>query len=339
MDNHKGNLCSEAASIGYEILGPMLLGYCMWLKEKAEEDNIDKIYFLSREGRILQEAFHILYPECRIPQYYLSVSRQSLLVPLLADVSDFDGLIETIKCCFHVPVLRMVRTVCLLDEERFKKGLAKIGLGEDTDIYSIPKGKKEAVYTLVNSLGEARFRKQKEYVERYLEEKDFTGNIALADIGWAGTMQNALNRYREGTDTTIHGYYFGVRNLEKDKYYEGIFRKGYLFEPGNHEDFDLMIRFTQGILELLFLNKTGSVQTYGIKHSRNEEKGFVVPVLAEAEYQGEEGELKREANQSVCKIFFLKKLFKVKFPYFRLLKWMVVKLDMKTQYRKRYFSQ
>ena len=36
MNNHTGNPHSEAASIGYEILGPMLLGYCMWMKEKPK---------------------------------------------------------------------------------------------------------------------------------------------------------------------------------------------------------------------------------------------------------------------------------------------------------------
>ncbi len=417
MNNHTGNPHSEAASIGYEILGPMLLGYCMWMKEKTKKDSIDKIFFLSREGKILQEAFGILYPECRIPQHYLSVSRQSLLVPLLADVSDFDGLIETIKCYFHVPVLKTIQTVCLLDEREFKAGLAQIGLGEDADIYGIPDSKKEAVFSLIKKLGKERFLQQKSYVEKYLKENGFTGNVAIADIGWAGTMQNALQKYRKGTDTVIHGYYFGVRNLENDRYYQGFHRKGYFFEPGRMEDYDLMTRFTQGILELLFLNKTGSVQAYGIRQEGDRQS--IIPVLAEAEYGGKEGEfidevqraalrflrlarkdfileknlemkaedamevyanfavypnlsslqvfedfnfvdgnvrkvlpehsifyyllhigeLKQEVNRSICKIFLLKKFFKVRFPYFQLLKWMVVKLDMKSEYRKKYFSQ
>lgn len=417
LNNHTDKTRSEAAAIGYEILGPMLLGYCMWMKERMDKDGIDKIFFLSREGKLLQEAFAVLYPKCRVPQRYLSVSRQSLLVPLLADAADFNGMVETIKCYFHVPVLRTVRDVCLLEERDFREGLAEIGLGEDTDIGGIPDSKKEAVYALIAKLGGERFRRQKRYVEQYLEENDFTGNVAVADIGWAGTMQNALQKYTEGTDTAVHGYYFGVRNLESDRYYKHMRRNGYLFEPGKNGDYDLMTRFTQGILELLFLNKTGSVQAYGIRKEADGET--VVPLLAEAEYGGKEGELideaqrsaleflrsaredfvqkrnmeireddvmhayanfavypnlaslrvfedfrfadgnvrkvlpehnifyyllhagelKQEINQSICKIFLLKKFFKIKFPYFRLLRWMAVKLDVQSEYRKKYFGQ
>ena len=68
LNNHAYNIKNDAVSIGYEVLGPMLLGYCKWLNEKIQIDKIDKIFFLSREGKILQDAFNILYPHMEIPQ-------------------------------------------------------------------------------------------------------------------------------------------------------------------------------------------------------------------------------------------------------------------------------
>ena len=87
------------------MLGPMLLGYCKWLNEKIQIDKIDKIFFLSREGKILQDAFNILYPHMEIPQSYLYVSRQSLMVPLMADAADFDEMVDILKTYMQIPLL------------------------------------------------------------------------------------------------------------------------------------------------------------------------------------------------------------------------------------------
>ncbi len=282
LNNHK-TAYGDAACIGYEVLGPMLLGYCKWLKEKIESDRIEKIFFLSREGKLLQEAFRILYPDCAVPQCYVCVSRQALLVPLLADAADFDGMIAVLKCFFHRPLLNTLGAVCKLEPESFQRELRKVGLCGESQIHEIPKGKKRDVYDIVKRLGGARFQRQKEYVEAYLKENQFHGNLAIVDIGWKGTMQTVLQKYA-GAGTALHGYYLGVMNMESGEYYDGMCRNGYLFEPGWKEEYALMERLTGQIFEILFLSATGTVQEYAM------EKGAVRPVFAEPEYAGAEGE-------------------------------------------------
>lgn len=284
LNNHIYDNSNDALSIGYEILGPMLCGFCKWLYEKIEINKIDKLFFLSREGKIIQEAFNILYPECNVKQTYLYVSRQALVIPLLVDADNFDKMIDTFKLFAHIPVVSIIPEVCLFDLEIFNKEIKKINLSGETRIDTLSDEKKQKLYSIIMKLGKGSFIKQKEFIIRYLKENNLKGNIAIVDIGWSGTMQQALKQYLRETNTIIYGYYLGVRDIKSSDYYAGLFREGYLFDCGKNEDFNLMTRFTSGIIEMLFLNMSGSVLRYRI------EGKSIVPVLSESEYVGMEGD-------------------------------------------------
>ncbi len=403
--NNSFDSSDDAVSIGIEILGPMLLGYCKWLYQKISTDKINKIFFLSREGRIIQDAFNILYPQCGIEQAYLYISRQAMVVPQLVDSADFDEMVDRIKYLAHMPSVSMIPEICMLDQTVFNEKVRRIGLDNSIRIDKVTGEDKDKLYGIIQELGEDDFRLQKEYIARYLKENDFAGNVAIVDIGWSGTMQKSLQKYVENTDTRLHGYYFGVRNMESDDFYAGISRDGYLFDQERNEDYNLMTRFTTEIIEMLFSNTAGSVQRYGIV------EGNIVPVLCKPEYGTEEDKfivsvqsaaleflnkigkdllLKKETEipedivmnaychfavqprlstlklfesfqvfngkirkiipehgffyymfhlkesawdfrESSCKIFFLKKIFKVKFPYYKILKFSFLKWNSKKE--------
>ena len=51
---------------------------------KIFKEHIDKVYFFSRDGYLMKQAFDLLYKEnTDIKTYYLEVSRRSLRVPIL----------------------------------------------------------------------------------------------------------------------------------------------------------------------------------------------------------------------------------------------------------------
>ena len=401
LNNQVGNDYDDAKAIGYEILGPLLLGYCKWLYQKLKDDKIEKIFFLSREGKILQEAFHILYPECEIEQTYLYVSRQALTVPQLADAVDFDEMAEIFKYLVHVPTVSMIPVMCMLDRKIFLEKINQIGLNGSIRIDKISDEKKIGLYNIIQDLGKDEFKRQNQYIVRYLKENNFVGNIGIVDIGWSGTMQKALQTYTDVSSTKLQGYYLGVRNIGLNEQYESLLRHGYIFNTKINEKYNLMTRFTAEIIELLFLNTTGSVLKYNIENSH------VIPILDISEYGEREKlfiksvqmsafEFLRRANKNVflikeakipeaivmnaycrfavrpnmsvvrifndfkvlngkvrsilpqygilhylthvrafrrdfeessCKIFFLKKIFKINLPYFTLLKLLLFRCD------------
>lgn len=299
INNYVDESAAIPQKIGYEVLGPILYGFCSWLKEQVERDKIEKIFFLSREGKIFQKAYNELFPNSKIPQTYLKVSRQSLLVPMLHRVNSYDELIDTLKSFMHIPQLKTICEVCSLDHERFQKELKKIGLREETEIYKVPEHLKSSLYNIIHYLGADYFKKQYEYAGEYLKNNDFTGKVAIVDIGWSGTMQRCLKNFADN-HTEITGYYLGVNNLEKKDFYNGMCRKGYLFQPDKNTEYGLMVRFTLQIFEILFLNQDGSVCKYLRKNNT------VVPCLADSEYQSNEGNLIDSVQK--CAISMLPKL-------------------------------
>ena len=90
MNNHKPVDKNDfVSSVGYEVLGPMLWGFTHWQHEELESMHIEKVFFLSREGALLQRAYQTLFPNSNVKQTYLYVSRQALQVPLLLKCNNY----------------------------------------------------------------------------------------------------------------------------------------------------------------------------------------------------------------------------------------------------------
>ena len=66
--------------------------------------------------------------------------------------------------------------------------------------------------------------------------------------------------------------------MQKNDKYAGMHRLGYLFDPFRNVEFDYMTRFTNEVLELMFLNGDGSVRGYYNK------EGEIFPLFAEREF-------------------------------------------------------
>ncbi|XBY08251.1 hypothetical protein ABR759_00865 [Escherichia coli] len=58
----KTHFQGQPFNLGYAGLGPLILGYMLWLGRNAKKDNISKLYFLAREGWLLKASIrHITF--------------------------------------------------------------------------------------------------------------------------------------------------------------------------------------------------------------------------------------------------------------------------------------
>lgn len=80
LSNHKSNSSNFYYDFGYSNFGPLLYGFCLWLKENVKKNDIDNIYFLARDGYIIKKAYEKIFGE-QDNIYYLEASRRSLRVP------------------------------------------------------------------------------------------------------------------------------------------------------------------------------------------------------------------------------------------------------------------
>ena len=109
----------------------------------------------------------------------------------------------------------------------------------------------------------------------YKNIHNFTGNVAIVDIGWFGNIQHALEKLK--LDTRIRGYYMGI---EPRKNYQNTQKmSGFIFETNRNYDYFLMEHNFNSIFEMLFLGRHGSVKRY------NSNEGYGVEFY-EYEYEG-----------------------------------------------------
>lgn len=94
---------------GYKCFGPLLYSYTKWLEENFLKENYDNIYFLSRDGFIMQKAFEIL--NSKIKTKYLYASRRALIVPILWLHEELEDLLKVMFFQRYISIRAFIKKV------------------------------------------------------------------------------------------------------------------------------------------------------------------------------------------------------------------------------------
>lgn len=248
--------------LGYQTLGPLLYGYSIWLKEKVQENIYDKIFFLSRDGLVMQNAFRIVAPD--IESNYMYASRQALITPTLWMYNSLSEVIKSNYFSNHISI-SVFLTKMGLEPNQYKDIVEKFGyvLEQYIDIY------KEQNTTAFNLLwseiyDNVRINAKTEFdnMVKYLKKIGLCGKVAIVDIGWFGHMQLAIERVIKAAniDASIEGYYVGV--YPESIISERIRMHGYICEKNKNEILRYQKRYFNSIFELGFMASHGSVKRY-----------------------------------------------------------------------------
>lgn len=284
INNNMPKNYDEYYRLGYEILGILLYGYIRWLIAELKKKDINKIYFLSREGAILKRAFDLMN-DTKIESRYLYVSRRSTRVPLLKNINNYEDIFKIVKMRKVTDIKSFFINVGL-NVENYIKLLKKYNCKENTNINTIEN--MQAFFEEIKPDIIQNAQDEEKNLIGYLKQEDFTGRFAIADIGWEGTMQNALCTLSEAynLNANIVGFYVGQSQQAKKYIDKGIKTEAYLFNyktDGYNE-----VRPFLNLFESLFLAQHGTTVRY--KYEDNMFK----PVLAESEYSEKERKLFKE---------------------------------------------
>lgn len=244
--------------IGYETLGPLLYGFCVWLHSQKKYLGLEQLLFFSRDGQIMHKAYKALYPDD--PTVYVRISRRSAIVPF---IHFYDGDFQ--KIMDRLPLARYLDLPSLFE-----------ALGLDctdyTDVIERHKLNTEAVFTKGQILEDNRLRSllaeleadirensRNEYMafKQYVQGLGLKRKVGVVDIGWTGRMQSALEKLLSsiyGDSIETYGFYFGISTIKKNMF-------GYLF---NRPDANVRVLMTGyvGLFETLFSADHGSVKRY-----------------------------------------------------------------------------
>ncbi|MBI5675733.1 MAG: glycosyltransferase, partial [Nitrospirae bacterium] len=196
--------------IGYAVVGPVVLSFCLWLMEQAKTDGIEKLYFLAREGQLLKEVYDRVarHVEDTIPSEYLVVSRRTVTVAM---IESFDDICRIARDSDYFPnelkAFIGYRYGVTLDDDDVKE-LCRKGLWQTGKSVEV-RGDISHLMPVLKELAEKIFagsRAERPGLTAYLNSiglNDVT-SAAVVDVGYSGTIQGMLSRLLK---KPIHGYY------------------------------------------------------------------------------------------------------------------------------------
>jgi predicted HAD superfamily hydrolase len=276
ISNHLDDRKDYFWNMGYETFGPILYGFSFWLKQSIKND---KIFFLSRDGYLMQRAFNLI--SGNIDSMYLYASRRALIVPTFWMDDTIKEMIDKLYIRDTIKIKNLFRKFGLEDAE-FKDAVLSCGYSMNEEIKYADLLACEKFKGLFNKLKPAihkNSKKEYEVLLKYMKDVNFNGDVSIIDIGWNGNMQLAFSNIvkSSGEKTNITGYYIGV--LPESKNLGKINMKAFLFDESNNTDIYLTLKAINSIFESLFLAPHGSVKKMSMKN------GKFTPVLLDYEYK------------------------------------------------------
>lgn len=248
--------------VGGQVLGPMVVGYATWLHQLAHDEGVDEIWFLSREGRILRDAYLKLYGQDAVSNRYVCVSRLAIARGNTYSVTCIEELFSLFSVLTSgIETIGEFVSLLGLEEDERQRLFATFKAGGELE--SIENSSQ--FFETLMQIARGTFFKQNQLLLNYLRSDRGSKKVLISDIGWAGTMQALM--HNNLPDYSFVGAYLAVSDFHDadasstiDR--KGQDRRGYWCGAEDWKTKGLPIRFTQTACEQLFLSTEGSVLGY-----------------------------------------------------------------------------
>lgn len=199
-------------NLGYAAVGPILLGYVLWLRSRAQAKNIDHLFFLSREGRLIKDAFDIVeeVSPIGIKGTYLLCSRRTAQIAAIRTTTD---IVEVALNPLgnDVDVATALENRFGIDSIHATSERLKAAGFETTSDFAGGRNQNKFI-RLVQELSDVIIEtaaSERSAYEKYLEGMGFlaANRPAVVDIGWKANMQGALGKIR---GSALTGFYLAT---------------------------------------------------------------------------------------------------------------------------------
>lgn len=212
--------------LGESLGGILLKSFIDWLSEQIITEEIDHIYFFSRDAQIIYKAWNLLEQDqiCGTKSSYFYIARNSIRYPSChIDLKTHNELSEaSLYLLVEETILpgdtwRLYFKRLGIKDENIKKTSfsKKFNSLDDIIDYKYVNELKDFIQQELLCFLEPIFETEYENALKYYEQEgilDPEKNIAVVDLGWGGTNQLALTEFRRfiGVKKKIRGYYYGL---------------------------------------------------------------------------------------------------------------------------------
>lgn len=208
--------------LGFELTGPLASMMAMHTKQLADAENITKIVFMARDGRIIKKAFDTLYRnDIKAEKYesqYLHLSRATVVT------ATFEQELTSNDLYFLIEGLHLAEK-----DIAYFLNKANLDIQDKAIVNKVEKYFKTIDYipnwddfsrlsALLESLSKEIYNanaNHREGLKFYLKEHGIfdTDKVMVVDVGWLLNIQSRLVRFIKKCGSTTHliGSYVGTR--------------------------------------------------------------------------------------------------------------------------------
>ncbi len=201
---------------GYMAMGPFIVSFANWVYEESKSRKFDKLLFLSRDGKIVMDVYNILFGSRSdaVKYEYVYASRRASKFQSIKCDGDLNSILA--KFIYSTTIEDyLFNNFGLKQEDYGIDYLARYEVSPELKIGN--KFNKDILRDIVFGLKDIIFEKsqnEREIYKKYLTEKiGDAKNVAVVDIGYAGTMQAYMS---ELLQREIKGLYFITFNTAID---------------------------------------------------------------------------------------------------------------------------
>ena len=262
---------------GYAAAGPLFVGFTEWLIAQAAAQKLDALYFLARDGLIMERVYKALAPISggTLETHYLWGSRRALNLAAIDEIDERalhfltagNGRLEArhyvdrlgLNWQDHIGAFRVSGFADprqRINDDRSEAALRRL-------------------FGLLAGPVCERARHERSVVVDYLRHSGLADDrrVGLVDIGWHGSIQRSITDLLggDGTGPRITGFYVGTLDHRTPLIHPKYPHKAYLFRLGQPAAYVNLIVTCIELVELLFSAAEGSI----MRIERDEKNGFI----------------------------------------------------------------
>ena len=274
----------KSADIASSVISPLLTGYVSWVLNDARNHGLNRLYFVARDGQILQKIAKVLSKGEEGPELsYLYGSRQAWYLPSVFSINRND--LEFVLMAGQSSAPRHNLKRLKLNPEELAEPLVRYGFPPTSWERQLQEKEVEQFWQFIEDPEVApiilnKAREAREHALAYFNQEGLfkDDKWALVDIGWTLRTQASFKKILSsaGQFHTM-GYYLGICRSRFSALYYGKARCFLLEEAEDQSGVEMQSLFqNKGLIDQVFtMADHGSTKGY----IRQGEK--MVPELAE----------------------------------------------------------
>jgi len=225
----------DAKSLGYSLMGPIILGFILFLRHEVRMSEVEKLLFLSRDGYLLKRAYDIVESTSPIgiPYEYILASRKAFTSANLVTKSDlYAALTVPFKPSTIDDILSKKFSIdpSLLTDQ----ALSDIGIVDRDTIYhpiADATNIRNIVEVISDDILDLCKKKRAAAQQYYMQYIPNNAKVGLVDIGYSGSVHKQFKALID-VDASC---FFLLTNLQAKKLHRsGTEIKGFLGQFIDH---------------------------------------------------------------------------------------------------------